>query len=97
MAIPHVCRLEPGATAERLVERIADVTSATRIAAVARTLVSEGVLEVRGEGWAVVPRPDPVEEVERLRAALGAVVAEPDPDEMTRLAQEALDVTGGRS
>lgn len=88
--------MEPGATAERLVERIADVTSTTRVAAVARTLVSEGVLEVRGEGWAVVLEPDPAEEVERLRAALNAVVAERNPQEKTRVAQEALNATGGR-
>lgn len=92
-ALPHLCRIEPGASPERLVERIADPTTVDEVRAAARRLVRAGVLELAGEGWATVPEPDPVGV---LRDALDAIVAEPDPDEMTRLAREALDATGAQ-
>lgn len=96
VALPHLCRMEPGASPERLVERIADPTTVDQVRAAARQLVREGVLTLAGEGWATAPLPDPAAESERLLDALRAVVAEPDPDEMTRLAQEAIDATPGR-
>jgi len=95
VALEHLFRVEPGATLERALERVAGA-SRSDLQADIESLLRLGRIEQLGDGYRTVPQPDPLDVA---RAALESVVGEPDPEKMTEIAQTALDdlADGGRA